>query len=81
MVFIKHTTTGLIINENEAGLRADIITMLNELIPKGKRYMHDRIDNNAHSHHRAMLPGLCIPIDQTKLMLGRWHYSLSAMDQ
>ena len=74
-VFTKHTTTGLIINENEAGLRADIIAMLNELVPKGKGYMHDRIDNNAHSHLRAMLLGssLCIPIDQAKLMLGRWQ--------
>ena len=26
VVFTKHTTTGLIINENEAGLRADIIS-------------------------------------------------------
>jgi len=75
VVFTKHTTTGLIINENEAGLRADIIAMLNELVPKGKGYMHDRIDNNAHSHLRAMLLGasLCIPIDQAKLMLGRWQ--------
>ena len=26
VVFTRHTTTGLIINENEASLRADIIT-------------------------------------------------------
>ena len=75
VVFTKHTTTGLIINENESGLRADIIAMLNELVPKGRGYMHDRIDNNAHSHLRAMLLGssLCIPIDRAKLMLGRWQ--------
>ena len=37
VVFTKHTTTGLIINENEAGLRSDITTMLNELIPEGRQ--------------------------------------------
>jgi len=75
VVFTKHTTTGLIINENEAGLRSDIIALLNELIPKGRGYMHDRIDNNAHSHLRAMILGssVCIPIDQANLMLGQWQ--------
>ena len=75
VVFTKHTTTGLIINENEAGLRSDIIALLNELIPKGRGYMHDRIDNNAHSHLRAMIlsSSVCIPIDQANLMLGRWQ--------
>ena len=75
VVFTKHTTTGLIINENEAGLRSDIIALLNELIPKGGGYMHDRIDNNAHSHLRAMIlsSSVCIPIDQANLMLGRWQ--------
>ena len=39
VLFTKHTTTGIIINENEAGLKNDILTLLNELIPKGKGYL------------------------------------------
>jgi secondary thiamine-phosphate synthase enzyme len=75
VIFTKHTTTGVIINENEAGLKSDILTLLNELIPKGKGYLHDRIDNNAHSHLRAVVLGssITIPIENGALALGTWQ--------
>ena len=75
MIFTKHTTTGIIINENEAGLKSDILTLLNELIPKGKGYLHDRIDNNAHAHLRAVVLGssVTIPIKRGALALGTWQ--------
>ena len=75
VIFTKHTTTGIIINENEAGLRSDILRMLNGLIPSGKGYLHDRIDNNAHSHLRAVVLGSSetIPIENGTLVLGTWQ--------
>ena len=75
VVFTRHTTSGIIINENEAGLKSDILALLNELIPKGKGYLHDRIDNNAHSHLRAVLLGssVTIPIEKGGLTLGTWQ--------
>jgi secondary thiamine-phosphate synthase enzyme len=75
VIFTKHTTTGIIINENEAGLKSDILTLLNELVPKGKGYLHDRIDNNAHSHLRAVVLGssVTIPIENGALALGTWQ--------
>lgn len=75
VIFTKHTTTGIIINENEAGLKSDILTFLNELVPKGKGYLHDRIDNNAHSHLRSVLLGssVTIPIERGTLALGTWQ--------
>ena len=75
VVFTKHTTTGIIINENEAGLRNDIVRLLNELVPRGKGYMHDRIDNNAHAHLRSVLlgPSVTIPIENGRLVLGTWQ--------
>jgi len=75
VVFTKHTTTGTIINENEAGLKNDILKLLNELIPRGRGYMHDRIDNNAHSHLRAVVLGssVTIPIENGALALGTWQ--------
>ncbi len=39
-------TAGIIINENEYGLKSDILALLNALIPKGKGYLHDRIDDS-----------------------------------
>ena len=75
VVFTRHTTSGLIINENETGLKSDILALLNDLIPKGKGYLHDRIDDNAHSHLRAVLLGssVTIPIEKGGLTLGTWQ--------
>jgi len=75
VIFTKHTTSGIIINENEAGLKRDILALLNELIPKGRGYLHDRIDNNAHSHLRSVLLGssISIPLEKGNLALGTWQ--------
>ncbi len=75
VIFTRHTTTGIIINENETGLKSDILALLNELIPKGKGYLHDRIDNNAHAHLRSVVLGssVTIPIEKGGLTLGTWQ--------
>ena len=75
VVFTKHTTSGIIINENETGLKSDILALLNDLIPKGKGYLHDRIDDNAHSHLRSVVLGssVTIPIEKGGLALGTWQ--------
>ena len=75
VVFTRHTTTGIIINENETGLRSDILRLLDELVPRGKGYLHDRIDSNAHAHLRAVLLGssVSIPIENGSMTLGTWQ--------
>ncbi|WP_456327233.1 secondary thiamine-phosphate synthase enzyme YjbQ [Archaeoglobus sp.] len=75
VVFTKHTTTAIIINENESGLKEDVINVLERLIPTNAGYMHDRIDNNADSHLRAILLGnsVVVPITDGKLDLGTWQ--------
>ncbi len=76
VVFTKHTTTGLIINEAESGLLHDLKAKMKELIPKGGDYLHDRVDSNAHSHLRASLllnPEVVVPVDQGELQLGTWQ--------
>ncbi|BAA29670.1 secondary thiamine-phosphate synthase enzyme YjbQ [Pyrococcus horikoshii] len=75
VVFTRHTTTALTINENESGLKRDIEEILSKLVPKGMNYFHDRIDNNAHSHLRGILlgPSLTIPVEDGRLLLGTWQ--------
>lgn len=75
VIFTRHTTTGIIINENEGGLQHDIEVLLNTLVPKGKGYQHDQIDNNAHAHLRSVLLGssVTIPIENGSLALGTWQ--------
>jgi len=75
VVYTKHTTTALIINENEEGLKEDILFLLNKLIPASENYKHNKIDNNADSHLRSILLGnsLVIPLVNSKLGLGTWQ--------
>ncbi len=71
----RHTTSSLIINENERGLRKDILEMLEILVPENKSYAHNQIDNNADSHLRAVLLGnsVSIPVEDGHLVLGTWQ--------
>ncbi len=76
LIFTRHTTTGLFINENENGLLQDIMKKMEEIIPEGAGYSHDRIDRNAHSHLRASLflnPEVAVPVKEGELMLGVWQ--------
>ena len=75
LISTRHTTASIIINENEQGLRKDMLDMLETLIPQNKSYVHDRIDSNAHSHLRAALLGTSeiIPIEDGHLVLGTWQ--------
>ncbi len=75
LISTRHTTSAIIVNENEQGLRKDILDMLETLIPQNKSYVHDRIDDNAHSHLRAVLLGTSetIPIEDGHLVLGTWQ--------
>ena len=74
-VFAKHSTAGIVINENESGLVKDFQNALESLIPENNNYMHDRIDNNADSHIRSFLIGSSetIPVENGSLSLGTWQ--------
>lgn len=71
----RHTTASIIINENESGLRKDILALLNRLVPDGAGYLHNRTDNNADAHLKALLLGSseALPITDGKLELGTWQ--------
>ena len=70
----KHTTSSILINEDEDGLKNDLVSIIEEIIPD-KMYNHDRIDNNARSHLMAMLttPTQTLPVIDGRLSLGTWQ--------
>ena len=74
-VFVPHTTAGITVNENEAGLLADIEASLERLVPAGAAYEHNAIDDNATAHLRSMLvgPEVTLPVVEGKLDLGTWQ--------
>jgi secondary thiamine-phosphate synthase enzyme len=73
-VFVQHTTAGIVVQENESGLREDLETFLGDLVPD-EGWNHDRIDDNADAHLRASLvgPSVTIPVEEGELALGTWQ--------
>lgn len=81
----KHTTTALIINENEPLLIEDLKRLLDSHVPRDGEYEHNdfsrRVDipadepANGHSHCKALfLPAtVMLNIADGKLQLGRWQ--------
>jgi len=75
LIFVPGATGAVVTIEHENGLLEDFKRILRELVPKGRGYKHDLIDNNAHSHLRASLlgPSLVLPIIDGELMRGIWQ--------
>jgi len=78
LLSVPHTTCGLCVNEDEAGLREDLVCLALRLIdtirpPEG--FHHDRVDDNARAHLTAVLIGhsITIPVAGGDLVLGAWQ--------
>lgn len=75
-IFLSSTTSSIFINENESALLEDVKELFGKIVPLGS-YRHDRglTDGNAHAHLKNILTGcsLCIPVEQGRLLLGRWQ--------
>jgi len=85
-LFSTHTTCAVFINEFQTALLADIKTLLEQVVSRDDRWMHndpahsdcDRM--NADSHLRAMLLGhsLTLPVSGGEVVLGQWQRILVA---
>lgn len=74
-IFSKHSTSAIVVNENESGLLNDLEFTLDNLITDKFTYQHDRIDDNAKSHLKSFLlsSSECLPIKNGRLDLGTWQ--------
>ncbi len=76
LVFSPHTTAGLTINEEERGLKEDLLEKFERLVPAMNEYRHNRgAEDNAHSHIKDVLagPDHTIPVEGGELALGTWQ--------
>ena len=84
LVFCRHTTTALAINENETRLLEDIKNHLGKLAPQSAKYLHDDLHlrdvpedepMNAHAHLMALMlnNSEVVPIVDSQLALGTWQ--------
>ena len=74
LVFTHHTTTALALNEDEEGLKRDLLSLISLLYDR-EGYLHDRIDNNASSHLAAVFagPSLLLPLRNGRIIRGTWQ--------
>lgn len=74
-IFSRHSTTAIVVNENEAGLLRDLEFTLDNLIGDKFTYQHDLIDDNARSHLKSFIlsSSECLPIRNSRLDLGTWQ--------
>ena len=91
VVFVQHTTMGIVINHNEPMLMQDFMRVLYRFAPQDERYSHDMFElrknnktdgrSNGHSHCKALLTGVhvSIPIEEGKMMLSHMQ-SILAVD-
>jgi secondary thiamine-phosphate synthase enzyme len=75
VVQLPHATAALMLNENEEGLKQDILEKLDDLVPPREEYKHDLIDDNAHSHIKSALIGssITLPIVEGRVIRGTWQ--------
>jgi len=74
-VYVRHATAAILINENwDKHILQDIIECLEKLIPQGV-WRHDKVDGNGAAHIKAAIigPGEIIPVEEGKLLLGKWQ--------
>ncbi len=86
LVFCRHTTAAVRVNENEPLLISDMEEFLKRVVPRDLYYRHNdfsiRTHNltpdespNAHAHCQQLLLGAseAIPVGDGRLVLGRWQ--------
>ncbi len=84
IVFARHTTTAVAINEYEERLLEDLKVHLSKLAPQTAKYLHNDLHlrdvppdepMNAHSHLMAMMLNNTeiIPVVDGELALGTWQ--------
>lgn len=75
LIYSPHSTTAIIVNEKESGLMEDILTKVRQDFPAGAGWLHDRIDDNAHSHLASSFigPSATFPVKNGSLIKGAWQ--------
>lgn len=72
---LPHATASLVLNENEGGLKQDLLNKLEDFAPVRGSYQHDRIDDNAHAHLKSAFIGSSrvLPIADGRVVRGTWQ--------
>ena len=77
-IFIKHTSAGLMINENaDPDVRTDLMSLLERMAPEGASFyehtMEGPDDMPAHFKSSVFGQSLTVPVSKHQLNLGTWQ--------
>ena len=71
---VPHTTAGLTINEGaDPSVKADILSVLANLVPHEHHYRHAEGNSDAHIKSSLMGVSLCLNVHEGKIVLGTWQ--------
>jgi len=77
VVFVNGSTASVSTIEHEPNLVKDVKKALEKIAPYGQDYEHHKTwgDDNGSAHVRATLmgPGITVPFEDGKLLLGTWQ--------
>jgi secondary thiamine-phosphate synthase enzyme len=75
LVSAMHITAGVFVNDEESGLKRDIMKLLERLAPVGDYEHHRTGEDNGDAHLKRMLVNhqVILPITKGKLDLGPWE--------
>jgi secondary thiamine-phosphate synthase enzyme len=75
-VFLAHATAGLAILETGAGSERDLLALLEELLPRERRWEH-RHGSPGHGRDHVLpaliAPSITVPVIEGRLQLGTWQ--------
>jgi secondary thiamine-phosphate synthase enzyme len=75
MLYVRHTTAGLTVNENaDPDVARDMLHALRTLIPQhGMGFRHGEENSDAHIKASLVGPSVAVPFREGELLLGRWQ--------
>lgn len=75
-VFAPHATAGVAVMETGSGSEADLVELLNRLLPRDDRYRHRHGAPGHGADHvlpALVSPSLVVPVGDGKPLLGTWQ--------
>jgi secondary thiamine-phosphate synthase enzyme len=75
VLFVRHTTAGLTVNENaDPDVASDMLLALRTLVPQhGMGFKHGEQNSDAHIKASLVGPSVTVPFAEGRLLLGRWQ--------
>jgi secondary thiamine-phosphate synthase enzyme len=75
LVSAMHITAAIWVNDEESGLKKDVMAWLEKLAPRGDYHHHQTGEDNADAHLKRTLMGhqALLPITEGRLDLGPWE--------